>query len=133
MSDTNGRLAKPRCFLYSIRRSIGERAVVTAMRSSRRLPSLLQNTLRAFELAAAARGQTSAATVDEVLNHPNGRPQPLRRDICPRHGAGDLRCRSREGPRRRMRRIGLDLSDPATLWTLLRHGMDSCSVARHPR
>src|SRR5947207_7136564 len=116
MSDTNGRLAKPRCFLYSIRRSIGERAVATAMRSSRRLPSLLQNTLRAFELAPAARGQTSAATVDEVLNHPNGRRQPLRRDIFPRHGAGDLRRRPGKRAWRWGRRIRLDPAHPAALW-----------------
>ena len=98
--------------------------------SSRRLPSPLQNALRPFELAPAARGQTSPATVDEVLNHANGGAQPLRRDILPRHCAGDLRRRSAERTRRWMRRIRLDLSDPAALWTRLGHGMDSCYGVR---
>ena len=40
MSDTNGRFAKPRCFLYSISRSIGERAVTARATRSRRLTAV---------------------------------------------------------------------------------------------
>src|SRR5262245_66269119 len=87
-----------------------------------RLPLLLQEVLGSFELTAAARGQTSPAAVDEVLNHADGRAKALGRDIFPRHRAGDLRRRSGEGARRWMRRIRLDGSDPAALRTRFGHG-----------
>ena len=45
-SDTNGRFAKPRCFLYSISRSIGERAVTAMATRSRRLTAVPFQELR---------------------------------------------------------------------------------------
>jgi hypothetical protein len=80
--------------------------------------------------APAARGQTSPATVDEVLNHANGRPKPLSARHPSAPSRGDLRCRSSKRARRRMCRIGLDGSDPAMSRTFFRHDIDSCGPIR---
>src|SRR5215471_5417535 len=63
--------------------------LVSSAGLSRRLPSPLKDALGAFEFAPAAGREPSAAAVDEVLNHANGRPEPFRRDVLPCHRPGD--------------------------------------------
>jgi hypothetical protein len=77
----------------------------------------MQDALGPFELASTTRRQAAAATVDEVLSHANGGPEPSRRNILPRHRGSNLRGRFGERARRRVRRIGLDGSNPTTLQT----------------
>src|SRR5215470_14656023 len=96
--------------------------------SSRRLSPPLQDALGPFEFTSSACGEAAATTVNEVLNHANGRSEPLRRDVLSCHRAGDLRRRSGERTRRRMRRVGGDRPDPATLRSSFRHGMNSCDL-----
>jgi hypothetical protein len=51
----------------------------------------LQDAFGALELAPPARGETPPATVDEVLNHSNGGPKPLGRDVLACHRTRDLK------------------------------------------
>src|SRR5256885_4200969 len=73
----------------------------------------LEKTLGALELRAARRAEVSAAAVEEILNHPDARPDPLRRDILARHRSRNLSRRPLECARRRMRGVGRHASNPS--------------------
>src|SRR5580700_11621698 len=53
------------------------------------LGSLLEDPLGFFQLAFVGRGQILARAIDEVLDHPNARTDPLRPDLFAGHGPGD--------------------------------------------
>src|ERR1700733_12712529 len=53
------------------------------------LGPLLEDPLGFFQLAFAGRGQILARAIDEVLDHPDPRPDPLRTDLFSGHRPGD--------------------------------------------
>jgi hypothetical protein len=73
---------------------------------------LLQDALRPLEFGAPCRAQILATTINEVLNHPDTRPDPLGCHVAPRHLPRDLTGGPGECPRWWMGRVRRDPPDP---------------------
>jgi hypothetical protein len=76
---------------------------------------LLKNPFRPLEFPAPSRAEVLPAAIDEVLNHPDARPETPRRHFLSRHRPGNLGGRARERSWWRVRGICGDASHPLAL------------------